>query len=293
MGASGRMAAVELTPVQRLALELKKREKETASVGTSVDKQLRARAVSGCFDWVWRALFGRSGAYQAGVGEEEGAKKRAGGLFGAKASPSAKLERAAEAMEARIGKLDEKAEDCKGEAKRLMKAGQKAAAKKALIRSKSIAKQVDVLNASLSAVQSQQDALDNAEVQKVVASALKSTSKGFRANKQVLKTVEDAAEGVQEVRELADDLSVVMGELANGNDDVDDVDLMEELQSMMADEDDPPPPALKVSTPAEDARAAADALAQRHQIYDDAELTRRRLPGVPKGSVEKVGLLSN
>ena len=277
-------AAVELSAAARLEEALRARKQEVAAVECAVDKKLRTQAVSGCLAGLWlriKALFGKSnGAYQPGT--TTGVPKAVG----------SKLEQAGQAIELRIEKIEGKKMEAKAEAARLMKAGNKQGALRAMRKMKGVEKQVETLQASLSCVDRQVDALEVAEVQRTIASALKSSSKGMKAKKKLLESAEQSVDAAGEMRDLADDLSTVMAELgSHANGDHDDDDLLAELEAMGA-EDDPPPP-VRVSTPAQEAAKAMEALAEKHRAFDEGAALRAMMPKAPtRGNIEKVGLLA-
>ena len=103
------------------------------------------------------------------------------GLAGVKkADPAAKLDEAAQVMRARIDQLEQRVAEGKVEAAKLMKAGQKAQALRALKKAKAVEVQVEANQSSLMAVEQQVDLLAQAAMQKTLASALATTSKSIK-----------------------------------------------------------------------------------------------------------------
>lgn len=167
------------------------------------------------------------------------------GLAGVKqGDPAKKLDQAATVMRERIAQLEARSHEQRVEAARLVKAGQKAQALRALKKAKQIESQVQANQASLDAVEQQVDMLAQAAMQKTLTSALASTSKSMKADGKMLSKAERAIDDASDARDMATDLNQVMAEFAsNGAGDVDDDDLIAELEAMADNE--PPPPADK------------------------------------------------
>lgn len=293
------------------AAALKMRKDQERALGAQIDRLMSQADVepSGCgmpFCGLWRRLTGRqrtvviAAAVDAtaaqGTAVSTGAQQSSSRLFGIKkADPHAKLAEAAATMEQRNQQLESRAASEREEAKRQMALGQKSSAMRALKKAKMTEKQLEANAAALMAVEQQMDLMAQAQMQKQVASALASSSKGMKAQKQLLKNAESAVDDASEARDMADDLGQVMTEFAsNGNGDADDDELMDELQSMM-DADPPPPPAaamqdvpLSSDNDLSLVEAAGQAemarLESRHVQWEEAEAVRQTMPSAPKAN---------
>ena len=158
-----------------------------------------------------------------------------------KADPHAKLADAAASMERRIQELELRAQSERAEAKSQMQSGHKAGAMRMLKRAKMTEKQLEANQGSLMAIEQQVDLMAQAQMQKQLANALASSSKGMKAQKKLLKTAESAVDEAQDARDMADDLGQVMTEFANSSTiDAEDEDLLSELQQMVDDDTNPP-----------------------------------------------------
>ena len=244
---------------------------------------------------------GRAAGFAAGktVGTAESLGTRVAttsAIFGqrkAKMDPATKLAEAAAVMEARVEELEGRVGEQRGEAARMMKLGQKNAAMRALKKSKALEKQLASNQASLLAVEQQVDMLSQAHLQRTMADALHASSKGLKKDKKMLKKAEGAVEEAQEARDLADDLGQVMAEFATtGGGYEDDEDLLAELQEMAAADDGGGSDGGTVEA-AEDPEAAAqqremEALAAKHEAYDQAERVRQGLPSAPHNGLNGV-----
>lgn len=229
-------------------------------------------------------------------------------LFGVrKADPHVALAAAAETMESRNHQLEARAASEREEARRLMALGQKASAVRALKRAKGTEKQLEANQAALMALEQQVDMMTQAAMQKQVATALATSSKGMKAQKALLKTAESAVDDAQDARDMADDLGNVMADFAqSGNGAVDDDELMDELNQMI---NEAPPPRASLSAGSEEgemASAAAEAARQaeianlqsRLARHDEAVAVREALPKAPETATsrnreEKTALLAN
>jgi hypothetical protein len=184
-------------------------------------------------------------------------------------------------MQSRIQDLECRAASERAEAKRLMGLGNKSSAMRALKRAKATEKQLEANQASLLAVEQQVDLMAQAQMQKQIASALASSSKGMKAQKKLLKSAENAVDDASEARDMAEDLGQVMADFAsNGNDD--DDDLFEELQQMMEEPPTKPPEqALQPISEEEAKQMEISQLESRIAQWDEAEAARQALPDVP------------
>lgn len=259
------------TPLQLKFKTIKMREDEAAKLGEAVDAIMKkaetkvngGRHGAGCFAWVSKLLrsrsYKRSNQYDSEMGQVTTShsshsansadtastsavnksmevNSRIFGLAGAKkaSDPAHMLEQAASVMKARIEQLESRASEQRVEAARLMKAGQKQAAMRALKKAKQLEASVAANSASLDAVEQQVDLLAQAAVQKTLTSALETTSKTMQKDKKMVARAEKAVDDVSEVRDMAEDLNAAMNELANhGANDIDEDELLEELEVMM------------------------------------------------------------
>ena len=161
--------------------------------------------------------------------------------------------------------------------------GPKAAALRAMRKVKAVEKQVASNQAALDAVEQQVDLMQQAVMQKTVASALQTSEQGAQEAKKLLQQAEGAVEDAAEARDMAEDLSTVMGEFANGGQHDDDDELLAELDALILG--DVPTPPSEAAEEDEVAAAARDAAAieARDAAWQDAERARRALPAAPKG----------
>jgi len=293
---------------------LKTRREEERRLGEQIDLLVAkaAEPTPGCgICSVWRRLTRTQKRVVATAIQEEavltgssqvakGATSTQNRLFGMKKqSANEKLGQAAEALKSRLLQMESRAASEREEAKVAMRAGQKASAMRMLKRAKMTDKQVESAQQSLLAIEQQVDLMAQAAMQKEIASALASSSKGFKANKKLVKSAEEAVDDAQDARDVADDLSNALSELG-GHDNGDDDELLQELKSMM---DDGPPDSsdaveISLSDDGEEARREQEIanLETRISRWEEAEEVRQKLPGVPKANAkkeEKEGLLSS
>ena len=247
---------------------------------------------------IWRRLTGRQrnmalvavSESTASTGVATGSATQAR-LFGMKkADPHAKLAEAAASMEKRIQELELRAQAERAEAKSQMQAGQKTSAMRMLKRAKATEKQLEANQSSMMAIEQQVDLMAQAQMQKQLASALASSSKGMKAQKKLLKNAESAVDDAQDARDMADDLGNVMSEFAsNGNGNEDEDDLMDELQQMM--NEDPPPPTtsamVEVSLDDKEAKAAEIAALEAWLArYDQSRAARDAVAQMPAAPMD-------
>lgn len=282
--------------------QLRMRKEESRKLGAHIDalvKQAEGEEVpSGCSFGLCalvRRKLGRGEAFstvavdatRAGAHSNVEMHRAVFGLAGAKKAhdPAAKLDEAAQVMRARIAQLEERATDQRKVAGNLMRAGQKAQALRELKKAKAVEQQVEANQASLMAVEQQVDMLAQAAMQKTLASALASTSKSMKKDAKALGKAEAAIDEAQEVRDMATDLSNVMAEFAgNGTGDVDEDELMAELEGMVAEHAEPPPPVDAAA--AERARLTEIAdleakLAERKAARETTEAHRAAVAAMP------------
>ena len=272
------MSTVVSYTVEEKFRQLRMRKEEARKLGAHIDGLVRQAeggevpvgCSAGLCAWLRRRLGKGDGAAAASVGammsgsstdSNVGMHRAVFGLAGAKkADPAAKLDEAAQVMRARIEQLEQRVADQRKVAATLMKSGQKTQAMRELKKAKAVEAQVEANQASLMAVEQQVDMLAQAAMQKTLASALATTSKSMKKDAKALGKAETAIEDAQEARDMATDLNQVMAEFAgNGTQELDDDELMAELEGMVAEETEPPPPV--------DAQAA-----ERARLAEIAEL---------------------
>lgn len=301
---------------------LKIRREEERKLGQTIDRLMAeaAEPTRGCWSWVWRRLgrgqkramvnvasseAGGSESAQSGkVGQAiqaaRGASSTQARLFGMKkSSPDEKLAQAAATLKSRLLQMESKAASEREEAKSALKMGQKSSALRLLKRAKMSDKQVEAAQQSLLAIEQQVDLMAQAAMQKEIASALATSSKGMKANKKMVKNAEAAVDDAQEARDMAEDLSNALSELG-ANDNGDDDELLQELQAMV--DEDPPNidnVEISLSDDAEDAKQAEIVKVEaRAADWEEAERLRQFMPAVPKKNgksakfEEKQGLLT-
>jgi hypothetical protein len=216
-----------------------------------------------------------------------------------KKTPQSKLAAASEAMRARVESLESRASEGRAAAAAAMKAGNKASAMRELKRAKMLEKQALSTQGAMDALEAQSDMLEQTALQKEVAAALGATAKSLKKEKGLLSKAEDAVDAAAEMRDMHEDLTQVMAGLGDAvSNDVDEDELLEELQSMVADNDTEPtaPDVEAVSAHSELAEKAAmeqAALEKKHKEYEQLERIRQQLPSAPKGPVERQGLLAD
>jgi hypothetical protein len=283
---------------------LKMRREEERKLGAAID-QLMANAAEptpGCgLCGIWRRLTRSqrravaTAVHAESVGSAESAQVTKAAtstqsrLFGMKKqSANEKLAHAAEALKSRLLQLESRAASEREEAKTAMKSGQKASALRMLKRAKMSDKQVEAAQQSLLAIEQQVDLMAQAAMQKEIASALATSSKGFKANKKMVQNAEAAVDDAQEARDMAEDLSNALSELG-GQDTGDDDELLEELRAMTNDE--PPNDSAMVDVSLSDESDGGNQLeiarleAQLAK-YDEAKEVKKRLPSAPKRVVK-------
>ena len=285
-------------------VELAERQKAQAELGHKIDKMM-ARAGAGdaprgCFSSLLEVLFVSAHGLcpcprpppPLRYGQRRFAR-RVRACSGKKIDANAKLVEAADAMRARVEQLEQRAADQRAEAKRLMQAGQKPAAMRALKKANATGKLAESNQAAVDAVEQQLDALTGRNPEGL-ASALASTSKRMKSDSKALGKAEAAIDDASEARDMANDLSQVMAEFAaNGQGAEDEDELLAELDALASEDPGPAlPPVAARATMTSEAQAAA-ALEAKHAEWDAANALRSRLPPVPDGSrVERTGLLA-
>lgn len=301
--------------------ELEKRSKDRKLLGQKIDRiilQAEAEDADGCAGRGLCPMLGRglsrllglSSAQRANavsttdveLGSTNCSKARTAGsdvsraVFGISASkkktPASKLAAAGDAMRARVEQLDAKIEESRSVAQELARKGNKAAAMRELKRSKQLEKQAASTRSVMDAIDSQADMLEQTQLQREVAAALGATAKTLKKDKKILTKAEGAVEAANDVRDLHEDISSVMGELDTVSRDVDEDELMDELNLMINGPDNPGGSGEAV-TSAPTARIVLPDEEQHKEAFDALEVVRR-YPSVPKKKVgEKVGLLES
>ncbi len=171
----------------------------------------------GCFPLPWRT--GRQR-----VARDEGMPARSASgadvrLFGQHkqaTTASDKLVNAAKNVEAHVEQLSEKASLARARAAQLMGSGKKAEAMASLKKAKMLEKQLETATQTHAALETQVDVLAQSALQREVASALSaSVSTSKKRSKGLLSRTETAVDEAAELKDLAEDISNVMGGLQN------------------------------------------------------------------------------
>lgn len=297
---------IALKSTQDKNVALKARMEEQRKLGATIDALVRdADATPGCgICSLWRRMSHRHRVTAVAAAESTASAPGAAGgvqsssrLFGIrKSDPHLALASAASTMESRNQQLESRAASEREEAKRLLGLGQKASAMRALKRAKATEKQLEANQSALLAVEQQVDLLAQAKMQKELASALATSSKGMKSQKKLLKNAESAVDEAQDARDMAEDLGNVMAEFAQSGGGADDDELMEELNAMMS-EGPPPPPLGSVSEEGAAQSSAGDAetarlaeiaeLEAKIKHLDEARAVRSALPSAPSDSKAK------
>jgi hypothetical protein len=146
---------------------------------------------------------------------------------------SSRLEQAQTSLKERAERLQDRMNESRREAASLMKFGKKTEALAAMKRAKISEKQFLTASAAVDALDAQILALEEANLQQEIASALSSSVKKVKKNtKGLLSKTEAAVDGSTEVKDLAEDVNGVLEGLQSTN-APDEDELLEELQMMM------------------------------------------------------------
>ena len=181
-----------------------------------------------------------------------GAAKGGSALFGLAGSKDTspairRLVALGENLEQRIATIDARVSASRSEAQQLAKAGNRAAALRALKRAKAFEKQSTALAGTATAIERQSAMLEDAGLQREVANALSASMKGMKklGVAKALKDVEAAADGAADMRDTSDDIAAALAELGSAYDDpaIDEDDLAAELDSMV-EASDPSDPSI-------------------------------------------------
>lgn len=292
------MIALKSTQDKRAALQA--RMEEQRKLGVTIDALVRdADTTQGCgICSLWRRMSRRQRVAAVAAAESvasdpgtAGGVQSSSRLFGIrKSDPHLALTSAASTMESRNQQLESRAASEREEAKRLMNLGQKTSAMRALKRAKATEKQLEANQSALLAVEQQVDLLAQAKMQKELASALATSSKGMKSQKKLLKSAESAVDEAQDARDMAEDLGNVMAEFAQNSGGTDDDELLEELNAMMSEA----PAPLPLSSVSEEGVAQSSAssaeiaeLEAKIKHLDEARTVRNALPSAPSNSKQK------
>ena len=199
--------------------------------------------------------------------------------------PALKLKEAASALQERIEQLETRAQESRADAASAMRANKKMQAMRALKKAKALEKQASSNQSSLDALEAQLSLLEQAAVQRQLASALASSSKQFKGTKKLLSVAENAIDDAADARDLAVELGDVMAEFGSNGAVEDDDDLMAELNAMVASAE------IPEAENDEMARQAQRDLERRQQQYAEAEEARRQMPAAPSNRVERQRLI--
>lgn len=154
-------------------------------------------------------------------------------MAGTGASSSSRLEQAQTSLKERAERLQDRMNESRREAASLMKLGKKTEALASMKRAKISEKQFLTASAAVDALDAQILALEEANLQQEIASALSSSVKKVKKNtKGLLSKTEAAVDGSTEVKDLAEDVNGVLEGLQQNN-APDEDELLEELQMMM------------------------------------------------------------
>lgn len=217
---------------------LKTRCVSIKSMQASVDRayQSAQTSSSSCFDmrcvrWILRRWTAGEATEMQAVAQEAPARST-GAFFKKGLSPAKKLEMAKDAMAERANKLHEKVAAHRAEAKRMMDAGDKQSALRAMRKAKQYEQRAAEAVAASDGLERQIDLLEQAALQSDVAKALGTTAKQAAKAKGLLSKAEAGVEGAAELRDTVDDINVVLGESNGASADYDDDDLLAELEQM-------------------------------------------------------------
>ena len=236
-----------VTDVESRERALKAMEAEKVRVNARIDRVMaqlpldddeiqdtRCGGRVGCFPLPWRS--GRQRIARDEVVTTRSASSADVRLFGQhkqQSSASDKLVNAAKSVEAHVEQLSEKASLARARAAQLASAGKKAEAMASLKKAKMLEKQLETATQTHAALETQVDVLAQSALQREVASALSaSVSTSKKKSKGLLSRTETAVDEAAELKDLAEDISNVMGGLQN---DVFDEDELEaELAELSA-----------------------------------------------------------
>jgi len=221
--------------------------------------------------------------------QQTGVEAAVFGKRGKVLSANARLDQAAESVEAHAAQLGERASAARERAKALAASGKRNEAMMALKRAKGLEKQAENAAATHAAIEAQKDLLDGQELQREIASALAASVATTKTKtKGLLTKTENAVDTMEEMRDAFEEVGQVLGSLQSGT-DVDDDELAAELDQMIALEI--PEGATDPATAAEETASAAAVAAADLKAAAEIEAA---FPTAPrKGKEEKLGLLGH
>ena len=183
----------------------------------------------------------------------------------------------------RIEDLEERAAFARDDATAQFKSGNKGASLRALKRSKAIEKQLQSLISAQTAIESQSDMLETADLQRDVANALSAGGKGMKNSQTTLKGVEAIVDDAQDARDGLDEIRDVLHSIGETFDDgPDEESLLEELAQMSKEPTRSAPTAVQIVSSSKDPVPAAIASHETHTF-----------PDVPKTPVSEYGMLNS
>ena len=250
--------------------------------------------VSGC-GRVCRLFFGPRRRRRGGQSSEDAPARQQTGVeaavFGKRGkglSANARLDQAAESVEAHAAQRGERAGAARERARTLAASGKRSEALMALKRAKGLEKQAENAAATHLAIEAQKDLLDGQELQREIASALAASVATTKSKtKGLLTKTETAVDNMEEMRDAFDEVGQVLGGMQSGM-DADDDELSAELDQMIALEI--PEGATEPTT---GSRAVEDAAAAGSSDMTATEI-EAAFPQAPrKRKEEKLGLLRN
>ena len=172
----------------------------------------------------------------AAIAKKSSATSAASRLFGSRKTGAPESKRLLDAIRmasSKVQEMSERVDAGKKRAIQLKKDGKRTEAILSLKRAKNDMKLLASANAALETLESQRDMLENAALQRELASALASTTKQIKHSTKGLVTLaEKAVDDTQELRDDAEDLNAAF-EGIQPTFNVDEDDLIEELNAMM------------------------------------------------------------
>ncbi|PAA46507.1 hypothetical protein BOX15_Mlig026142g2 [Macrostomum lignano] len=203
-------------------------------------------------------------------------------LFGAKPKTQtptdciARLRSTEELLQKKIAHLEKKIEQETETAKRLASTNKKGALQ-ALTRKKRYEKQIQQLDGTLSTLEFQREALENASMNREVVSSMKTASEAMKtANKGVgVDDINKLMDDIQEQREIAEELTNAISAPSSGSSELDDDELMAELQQLEQQDKVPQAaePSLQLPEPVRDP-LPADGAKKKKKQKDDEDLEK-------------------
>ena len=207
-------------------------------------------------------------------------------------TPASRLMSAHQSIAARTDDLERRVAEARAQAMALQKSGQRAAALRALRRSKQLEAQAGNLTAASTAIQRQADMLEEAGLQQEVAKALEAGVKENKKVKSAFNRIEAVTDDAHEMCDDVDEVHNMLAQLGSASNDAslpDEDDLLEELQQMVAS-DEPAPP-VAAATPVE--HTPTTEVGSSIDKYPAVPTTDAREPSrQAKDSNDKTGLLA-